>query len=120
MNLIIFYFIINTNEIKDNSNISSYESNFIDNNDKNNSSSKLKDNDYITFLFNGTKEIYLPVMPNYIFKEVIEKLKDKFNWIQNYDELKFYFNDKKNEENTTIEELGITKNDKIIIIGNLV
>ena len=32
---------------------------------------------------------------------------------QNYDELKFYFNGKKIEENATIEELGMTNNDII-------
>ena len=94
--------------------------NLNENNNDDNSVSNFekKDNDCITFLFNNTKELHLSVLPNNTFNEVIEQLKVKYLWIQNYDELTFLINGANIEKNKTVEELGIKNDDVIIINGN--
>ena len=72
----------------------------------------------ITFIINDLKELYILVKSSNTFKEVIEQLKEKYNWIQNYNNVSYYYNNEKIDELKTIEELGIKNNDIIKIIAD--
>ena len=72
----------------------------------------------IPFIFNDTKELNLSVIPSLKFNDVIEQLKDKYNWIKNYDDICFYLNDKKINDNIVIKDLGIKDDDIIKIKAN--
>ena len=103
--------------------LSSNQSDFNDNYEIINSSTKSKNKDIeelnITFLLNGIKELYLSVNSSLTIKQVLEKLKDKYKFIHNYKEINFYFNEKIIEENVTIKELEIKDYDGKIKIQAL-
>ena len=101
----------------------SEQSDFNDNYEIISPGTKSKDKDIeelnIIFLFNNTKELYLTVNSSLTIKQVAEKLKDKYNLIQNCKEIYFFFNEKIIEENVTIKELGIKDYDDKIKIQAL-
>ena len=114
---------INTvkNEIKNYSQRSSNQSNFREQIDMHYLTTNCKEKNEeinIPFIFNDTKELNLSVIPSLKFNDVIEQLKDKYNWIKNYDDISFYLNDKKINDNIVIKDLGIKDDDIIKIKAN--
>ena len=108
----------NKNEIINYSRRSSNQSNFKEQIDMNYLRTNTKENNEeinIPFIFNDTKELNLSVISSLKFNEVIEQLKNKYNWIKNYDDISFFLNDQKISDNILIKDLDI-KNDDIIKI----
>ena len=108
-----------TNKYVSQKSLSSNQSDFNDNYDIIHPSKKAVNKNVdelnIIFLFNDTKELYLTVNSSLTIKQIVEKLKEKYNLNENYKEINFYLNDKIIEENATIKELGIKDYDKIKI-----
>ena len=106
--------IFNNNNNKNNE--SSNNSNFNENLDILNSSTKTKNEQiYICFIINETKELYLQVKISSTFNDVIKDLKEKYDWLQYYKEMIFNFKNQKIDKNKTINDLGIKENDIITI-----
>ena len=102
--------------LNDHSNIS-----YTNNNDKNNENEKIKDNNSkeinIYFLFNNKKELYLTANSSQIFEEVEKELREKYNWINYFTDISFYYSNNLviNNKIKTISELEINNDDTILI-----
>ena len=73
----------------------------------------------ISFIFNGKKELYLTVSISHTFEQVQKLLTEKYNWITNFSNVSYYYNDKLiNDYTKTINELGINNNVTIKIEAN--
>ncbi len=70
----------------------------------------------IFFLFNEKKDLYLTVNSSQIFKEVEKLLREKYNWINSFTDISFYYNNLIIKDKTkTMNELGINNDDTILI-----
>ncbi len=94
---------------------------YTNNNDKNNENEKIKDNNSkeinIYFLFNEKKELYLTANSSQIFEEVEKELREKYNWINYFTDISFYYSNNLviNNKIKTISELEINNDDTILI-----
>ena len=94
---------------------------YTNNNDKNNENEKIKDNNSkeinIYFLFNDKKELYLTANSSQIFEEVEKELREKYNWINYFTDISFYYSNNLviNNKIKTISELEINNDDTILI-----
>ena len=96
------------------------------NNNKNinNENDQIKDNNdkeiNIYFLFNDKKELYLTANSSQIFEDVEKELREKYNWINYFTNISFYYSNNLiiNEKTKTISELGINNDETIIIKAN--
>ena len=76
-------------------------------------------NNMITIYFNFPKfdkKIYIDSESNEKFFKVISELKDKYDWLKNLKNLKFYLGNRLLEENKTLAENGIKDNSEIDIM----
>jgi hypothetical protein len=71
----------------------------------------------ICFIFNDSKELYISVKLSNNFIDIDSQLKEKYNWINTYNEISYYYNEDKIDESKTIKELGIKNNDIIKIVA---
>ena len=70
---------------------------------------------FVTFTIEkDNKQIYLDVREEMTFKEVKNKLENKYNWLQKIDKT-YYFKDKKINEDETLKNLKILNNSNVII-----
>ena len=69
----------------------------------------------IYFLFNNKKELYLSVNTSQIFEEVQKLISEKYNWINYFDDISYYYHNNCINNKKTISELGINNDDTIII-----
>ena len=83
-----------------------------DNNISNNNENKEIN---IYFLFNSKKELYLSANTSQIFEEVQKLLCEKYNWINYFDDISYYYHNNFINNKKTISELGINNDDTIII-----
>ena len=107
----------NLNDFSDNNNESGHK------NFENNITERIKENNIgeinLSFIFNDQKELYLTVNSTYTFEEAQFLLTEKYNWITNYSNVSYYYNNKViNDYKKTISELGINNNDVIKIEAN--
>ena len=78
----------------------------------------INNNNIITIYFNfvkNNKKIYLDINKNEKFKNAVDELKEKYNWLKNIRNLKFSFNNKIVNNNKTLTENGIVDGSEIII-----
>ena len=78
----------------------------------------INNNNIITIYFNfvkNNKKIYLDINKNEKFKNAIDELKEKYNWLKTMRNLKFYFNNRLVDNNKTLTENGIMDSSEIII-----
>ncbi len=99
----------------------SYNNNESDN--RNNITEQIKESNRgeinISFIFNEKKELYLTVKISHTFEQVQKILTEKYNWINNFTNLSYYYNDKLIDDyKKTISELGINNNVTIKIEAN--
>ena len=109
----------NNNNNKHDSNNSFNNSLEINNNDGYNQSTYSNSNKEITicFIFNDSKELYISVKLSNNFIDIDSQLKEKYNWINTYNEINYYYNEDKIDESKTIKELGIKNNEIIKIVA---
>ena len=69
----------------------------------------------IYFLFNNKKELYLSANTSQIFEEVQKLISEKYNWINYFDDISYYYHNIYINNKKTISELGINNDDTIII-----
>ena len=100
----------NNNENKEDNN--SFEKN-------NNQSAYSNFNKEITlcFIINDSKELYISSQLSNNLINIDSQLKKKYNWINTYNEINYYYNGEKIDELKTLEELGIKNNDIIKIVA---
>ena len=89
---------------------SDYLENMIEQEDNNNSIITI----YFKFRTNR-KQIYLDINKNEKFYQAISKLKEKYNWLKQIRNLRFYFKNKEIDNNKSLSENGIIDNSEIII-----
>ena len=84
----------------------------------NNDSGSENNNDEITLYFNfrNDKQIYIDVDKNIKFSEVIERLKEKYEWLKPMKILGFMINGRKIDPNKSCAENRIEDSSKILII----
>ena len=71
---------------------------------------------FVTFTIEkDNKQIYLDVHEDMKFKEVKNKLENKYNWLQKIKDRTYYFKHKKIDENETLKNLRILDNSNVII-----
>ena len=107
----------NLNDFSDNNNESGNK------NSENNITEQIKVSNMgdinIIFMFNGQKELYLTVNISLTFEQAQKQLMEKYNWITNFSNVSYYYNNKLiNDFKKTINELGINNNDTIKIESN--
>ena len=68
------------------------------------------------FEFSNGKQIYLDVNDTLKFEEVIEKLKNKYDWLNNIEIKDFLFNGKHISRSKTVKANGLVDSSKIIVI----
>ena len=115
----------NINNINYMNNINNNNNNFIniaDNNIKNNDISDSENFFCIIFNFEEyNKKIFIDVDENLQFREVIELLEEKYNWLRYIKERTYIFKNKEiagEQMNYSIKKLGICSNDLISIKAN--
>ena len=72
----------------------------------------------ITLYFNfekHKKKIYIEIDKNVKFKTAIDELKEKYDWLNNLGNLKYYFNKKPLDNNKTLAQNGLQDNSEIYI-----
>ena len=77
------------------------------------------DDNLITIFFNfdrHKKKIYIEIDKNEKFSNAIEELKEKYEWLNNLKNLKYYFNGKPLDNNKTLIQNGLQDNSEINII----
>ena len=88
---------------------------FINPNNGQNLCNSVKEID-ICFLFNDKKELYLTVNSSQIFEEVEKMLREKYNWINSFTGISYYYNNLLiNDKTKTMNEFGIKNDDTILI-----
>jgi len=71
---------------------------------------------FVTFTIEkDNKQIYLDVREDMAFKEVRNKLENKYNWLQKIKSKTYYFNEKKIDEDKNLEALRILNNSNVVI-----
>ena len=71
---------------------------------------------FVTFTIEkDNKQIYLDVHEEMTFKDVKNKLENKYNWLQKIESKSYYYKDIKIEENKTLKKLKISNNSNVII-----
>ena len=65
---------------------------------------------------NSLKQIFIEVNEDEIFKDIIDKLEEKYNWLKINENKKYYFNNIIINKNKSIKNLNIKNNDNIMII----
>ncbi len=93
--------------------------NFNINNNLNNNQEQEDDKDiiFITFTFKKGKQIFLDINKNQTFQNAIIQLEDKYEWLKNIKNRKYFFNDEIIENyNQTLIQLKIEESSNIIIL----
>jgi len=71
---------------------------------------------FVTFTIEkDNKQIYLDVREDMAFKEVKNKLENKYDWLQKIQNKTYYFNHQKIDENKTLGNLRILNNSNVVI-----
>jgi hypothetical protein len=81
-----------------------------------------EDTIFVTFTFKkNKKQIYIDIGRDQTFREALDILKNKYEWLKPMPNLKYSFNNHiilENEFNKTIKQLGINESSDIFILDN--
>ena len=72
---------------------------------------------FLTFTFKKyNKQIFIDVLEDLLFSQVIKELEDKYNWLKKINNKLYYFEGNKLDKSKSIKDLGIKDNSDITII----
>jgi hypothetical protein len=113
----------NINNVNSNNNNMqiAYKSNNMTNikNPQNNTLNKNNNNNmiFLTFTFKKyNKQIFIDVLENILFSQVIKELEDKYNWLKKIKNKLYYLDGNELDKNKYIKDLGIKDNSDITVI----